>query len=165
MRRNLRTFLLVVSQIGLAQSALAALGDQYDSYYDLHTKTAYGAVFFNKDAIRYEESRTQKRFIEITENGAIALPKQRGYCFVFNHYRPELEGKEIRYTIQITKKFSDGKVTTEPLDRIFSITSNTVSSSLPDVCVSGIQNVVDITIATTSNYGSDLDWKFTFRLN
>lgn len=162
MRRLLLTCAFIA---GVFDSAAAAgLGARYDSYRDLHQATAYGSLFFNEGAIRYRQSRQLKRFVQVTADGPLDLPAQAGYCFAFNHYNdsPGISDVTHVYRATITKTFSDGRKTEEPFGGTFAPTTKLVSPDLPDLCISGTNNVTQIAIAFTSDAGTDFDWKISF---
>jgi hypothetical protein len=149
-----------------AQAAAAELGQRFDSYLDMHQGTAYGSLFFNEGSIRYQQSRQRKRFVAIRGNGALNLPSQQGYCFVLNHYDSPT-GKnnvEIRYRTKIVKWFADGTETEERIERPYTPTTNSVSPNLPDLCVSGIQNVLKVAIEFNSDDGKHFDWSISFAI-
>lgn len=144
----------------------AELGARYTSYRDLHQETQYGSLFLNEGSIRYRDSRQRKRFVLITGDGALKLPVQQGYCFVFNHYDSPT-GNDVPhiYRAVIRKSFSDGRETEDSLERTFSPTSSVVSADLPDLCISGTNNVARIDLEFSSDDGSNFDWKISFALD
>jgi hypothetical protein len=121
----------------MASGATAAeLGQRYDSYRDMHKLTQYGTLFFNEGAIRSEESRALKRFIEISGAGDLKLPSQKGYCFVFNHYAGSNNNfTSHTYQGKISKRFEDGRQTEEVVGSTFTPATHDWSSNLPDFCI------------------------------
>lgn len=151
-----------ISAIG---KTYAQLGKQYDSYRDMHKDTQYGTLFFNKGAIRLRQSRQLKRFVQVTGNGALDLPSQEGYCFVFNHYdSPSGNDVKRKYFATIIKHFSDGHQTEEKFKGDFIPTSSVISPELPDLCILGINNAIGISVKFTSDDGIYFDWDISFRL-
>ena len=138
----------------------------YTTYRDLHQETQYGSLFFNEGAIRYRDNRRLKRFNRIVADGHIDLPKQGGYCFVFNHYDSP-GGNDVPriYRAVITKSFSDGRQTEEPFEGRFTPTSSVVSPDLPDLCISGTNNVTTVSVVFSSDDGTNFDWRISFDLN
>jgi hypothetical protein len=145
-------FFLVVTS---SSSAVAAeLGSKFDSYRDLHGNTQYGSLFFNTGSIRLADSRSRKRFVEITGAGELNLPSQEGYCFVFNHYgSPSGTGVNQKYSIKISKVFTDGRQTEQKLAQDYAPTDDVVSSRLPDWCIAGVSSVSKISLEFTSDDG------------
>jgi hypothetical protein len=131
----------------------AQLGQYYDSYRDLHRDTQYGSIFFNEGAIRKEESRSRKRFHEILGTGTLDLPKQEGYCFVFNHYgSSDSEDKQGNYRVSISWLFPGGKSFSQTIDLHFTPTSDVVSSALPDFCISRLVDAIRVKLQVRSNH-------------
>ncbi len=141
----------------VASGATAAeLGQHYDNYRDMHEKTQYGSLFFNEGAIRKEDSRRLKRFVEVSGNGELNdLPHQEGYCFVFNHYgSPNGNSKLRAYQGKISKWFQDGRQTEQVVPSTYTPASHDWSSDLPDLCVTAIRNVTKVSIAFSSDDGA-----------
>ena len=146
-----------VALVALSTSCLAgSLGDKFDSYRDLHERTAYWSLFFNEGAIRYRDSRNRKRFQAVVGGGHIELPQQQGFCFVFNHYTddPGLIRTNRKYRAEIEKLFNDGSKRVEVVERPFSPTDDVYSSNLPDVCVSAFYNVTSASIKFSTDDGN-----------
>ncbi len=133
----------------------AHLGQRHNSYRDLHKDTDYGSLFLNEGHFRVIDSRRNKDFIEIVGDGEIELPNQRGYCFVINHYVGTTTQTEEKHTykVKIIKSRSDGSKTTETVERLYSPTPNVWSSKLPDLCVSGLRNVISVILNFSSSDG------------
>ena len=132
----------------------AERGDRFDSYRDMHVGTQYGSLFFNEGSIRLLDSRSRKRFVEITGAGELKLPSQEGYCFVFNHYdSPNGNGVNQKYRVKISKVFTDGRNTEQNLVGDYVPTDNVVSSQLPDWCIAGILNVSKVSLEFSSDDG------------
>jgi hypothetical protein len=150
----------------LATQAFAAeLGQKYTSYLDMHKETAYGSLFFNEGSIRERDSKTRKRFAAIKGSGDLDLPSQQGYCFVFNHYgRGETTTATFQYRAKITKEFKDGRKTEQTISRPYSPTDDAVSPNLPDLCVSGLNNVSKVTIDFSSDDGENFSWTISFAI-
>jgi len=144
----------------------AELGNQFDSYRDLHSQTAYGSLFFNRGAINYHQNRSRKNFIAIKGSGMLDLPQQQGYCFVFNHYTddPDRQGKTgITYTATISKTFSDGRRTVEKVPRQFDPADWVTSPNLPDHCISGLNMVTQVDVAFAADADDAFNWSVWFK--
>ena len=131
------------------QVLAADLGREFDSYRDMHRDTQYGSLFFNRGAIRYTDSRSKKRFVQINGSGEIQLPAQEGYCFVFNHFSDnpdEVRFAPQRYSVKISKTFEDGRETTQILERDFTPTDDLVSPYLPDWCIAAISTALKVSL-------------------
>lgn len=164
MRRRLS--LSICAFILVAPNCYAgSLADRYNTFRDLHQKTAYWTLFFNHDAIRYTQSRSYKRFQLIVGDGEIDLPSQQGYCFVFNHYTddPATVGKSRTYRAEIQKLFGSGSKTLEIVPRNFSPTDDNFSENLPDLCVSSLYGVTTMSIRFTIDDGNP-SREISFRL-
>ena len=151
----------------IASDAMAAeLGQHYDSYRDMHTRTQYGSIFFNESAIRKEDSRKLKRFVAISGDGQLNnLPSQQGYCFVFNHYgSPNGSSTSHTYQGKISKWFSDGKHTEQVVKSTYTPASHEWSSDLPDLCVTNIRRATKVEIAFSSDDDSYFDWNIAFAI-
>ncbi len=151
----------------VASGATAAeLGQHYDNYRDMHEKTQYGSLFFNEGAIRKEDSRRLKRFVEVSGNGELKdLPHQQGYCFVFNHYdSPNGNSKLHTYQGKISKSFQDGRHAEEIVESTYRPASHDWSSDLPDLCVTGIRGVTRVSIAFSSDDGTYFDSTIAFAI-
>jgi hypothetical protein len=147
----------------MGSTAMAAeLGQQYDSYRDMHERTSYGGLFFNEGAIRVEQSRSLKRFKAITGSGTLNLPPQNGYCFVFNHYNPDGNSKSHTYKWKITKWRGSEPDKPEEDDRPYTPAADVWAAKLPDLCVDGIQGVTKVAIELTSDDGKYFDWNISF---
>jgi hypothetical protein len=154
LRLSVIVFVIAVANAG--DPAMAAeLGQAFDSYRDLHRDTQYGALFFNEGSIRTVESRSKKRFKEIVGAGELKLPQQEGYCFVVNHYGSpnDTTGINQKYRAKLSKLLSDGRTTTETIERIFAPTNDLAASKLPDFCVAGIANATKVTVDLSSDDG------------
>jgi hypothetical protein len=158
-----RTALCVGVTISATNALAADLGQKYTSYLDMHRETSYGSLFFNEGSIRESDSRQRKRFVAIRGSGDINLPPQQGYCFVFNHYgRDQKSEASFQYRAKITKEFKDGRRTEQLVSRSFAPTDDPVSSILPDLCVSGINNVSKVSIDFSSDDGDSFNWTVSF---
>jgi hypothetical protein len=155
MRRNLNAaFIFFISLASSASAVAAERGDKFDSYRDMHSATQYGSLFLNEGSIRYQDSRSRKRFVKITGVGELNLPSQEGYCFVFNHYdSPNGNGVNQKYRLKISKLFADGKNTEQKLERDYAPTDDVVSSNLPDWCIAGTTNVSKVSLEFSSDDG------------
>jgi hypothetical protein len=163
--RRAKALAVCVLALGCPAASAASFGESFDSYRDLHKKTAYGSLFFNEGAIRQQDNQSLKRFKMITGTGDIDLPRQQGYCFVLNHYgRPNGTDKRSRlYRAKITKEFQGGKPTTvEMFEKAFSPTDELASPNLPSVCISGTRNVSKVTIDFRSDDGDMFDTQIGF---
>lgn len=164
--RSLYNFVIgAVFLLGSTGTGIAAPENRYDSYRDLHRDTQYGSLFFNEGAIRSKQSKQRKRFIEIEKNGLLDLPSQDGYCFVFNHYESPSGNDVLRkYWAKIKKDYTDGQSIDEYFEGGYTPTSNVVSPDLPDLCITGTNNVVLVSIEFGSNDGLSFNWKISFRI-
>ena len=161
----IRTALCFGLAMSVTQAFAAELGQKYTSYLDMHKETAYGSLFFNEGAIRERDSRNRKRFAAIKGNGDVDLPSQQGYCFVFNHYgRGETATATFQYRAKITKEFKDGRKTEQTISRPYSPTDDPVSPNLPDLCVSGLNNVSKVSIDFSSDDGDNFSWTISFAI-
>jgi hypothetical protein len=152
----------------MASGATAAeLGQRYGSYRDMHKQTQYGTLFFNEGAIRSEESRSLKRFVEISGEGELKLPSQKGYCFVLNHYGNSDENSSshtYHYQGRISKWFEDGEQTEQVVKSTFTPASHDWSSDLPDLCITDIRRVTKVAVAFSSDDGSYFNWNIAFAI-
>jgi hypothetical protein len=147
------------------QAFAAELGQKYTSYLDMHKETAYGSLFFNEGAIRERDSKNRKRFAAIKASGDLDLPSQQGYCFAFNHFgRDEPTTATFQYRAKITKEFKDGRKTEQTISRPYSPTDDAVSPNLPDLCVSGLNNVSKVSTDFSSDDGDSFTWAISFAI-
>jgi hypothetical protein len=154
--------LVLSPHVASAQMNSVALGEQIGSYRDLHTKTAYGSLFFNRDAIRYSDSRALKRFEPIPSDGELDLPSQQGYCFAFNHFGSDHPNTAVSYQAKITKTFRTDPTNTEQIvERSFTATSDEPSGDLPDLCISRVNRLLRVEVEFSSS-DTSLDWTIGF---
>lgn len=143
----------------------ANLAQRYTSYNALHTQTDYGSLFLNEGHFRINDSRRNKDFIEIEGNGDVALPKQRGYCFAFNHYgSPYGDNVAHRYTVKISKQLADGSWSEEEFTRSYRTTAKSWSGDLPDLCISGLAQVSAMKLSLSSTDGTYFNRQLTIAL-
>jgi hypothetical protein len=165
MNKLLEITVYVAFGLWISDADAAGLGAKFGSYRDLHRETDYGSLFFNEGSIRYEQSRQRKRFLEITGDGELELPPQRGYCFVLNHYNsPNGDSLNHSYSAIIEKVFADGRRTHQVVERSYRPTTIVVSSDLPDLCISGVRSVSNVSIRFSSSDGEYFDWRISFRV-
>ncbi len=165
MRRVHRVTLGGVMTLVASGAMAAEMGQRYDSYRDMHEKTQYGSLFFNEGAIRHEQSQSLKRFVTITGDGELDnLPRQEGYCFVFNHYDPNKSSVSHTYQGKISKWFKDGRHTVQVVKSTYTPASQDWSSDLPDLCVDGITKVTKVAITFSSDDNSYFDWNISFAI-
>lgn len=162
---RIRSALVVIIGVFLSMAPeLASAEPYYDSYRDLHQNTRYGALLFNKGAIRDIDNRSRKNFFEVEDSGQVKLPPQSGYCFVFNHYTgDESSLSQHSYSAKIIKIFSDGRKSTKQIiTRTFTPTNDIYSSSFPSLCVTVVQKLRRVEIEFTSDSGDDFNWNISF---
>jgi len=161
----LRAMLAAATVIGLTMPGYtASLGPQYGSYRDMRRNSEYGDLFFNRDATRQSESRVLRRFVKVSGSGALELPRQRGYCFVFNHYdRPNGNDKRVKYFAKIEKTFADGSKTNETVEGGFTPTPTIWSTEPPDACIRGLRDVKSVSIEFGSDDGKAFNWQIEFQ--
>lgn len=148
----------LLSIVAPSPSVAARLGNEYDSYRNLHRETDYGSLFINIGHFRTEDSRRNKDFREIVDDGALELPEQRGYCFVINHYgSPNGAPRDHYYSIRIEKTLRNGQVTNETKRSAYKTTNYVLARKLPDLCISGLWNVVKLRVSFSSTDGDYFD--------
>ena len=156
---------LALLMAGTAAPSLAApLGKRYTSYVSMHRSTDYGSLFLNEGSVRIEHSRKRKRFLTVTDSGDVAMPRQTGYCFLFNHYdSPDGNDTTKRtYRAKIKKQFANGTEAVDSFEGSFIPTKKLWSSDAPDLCVRGIRGVSKVAIEFTSDDGKYFEWNISF---
>ncbi len=142
----IRLIMAASTLVALTGAEAAQLGSRLDSRDGLHRSTPYGALFFNEGAIDKAQNRSLRNYVSVEGEGDLVLPRQAGYCFLFNHRL--LTGHNLlrSYRATITKWTSGTRQRADSVSGTFIRNGDNPSNIPPDVCVSGLLDVTRVEI-------------------
>jgi hypothetical protein len=132
--------------LALSRAEAAELGSRFDSRDGMHRNTPYGALFFNEGATHKVQNRSVRNYVMVEGEGDLALPRQAGYCFLFNHRL--LGGHNLlrTYRAAIIKWKTDSRQPVDSAGGSFVRNGDNPSNIPPDICISGLQDVTRVEI-------------------